>query len=541
MPPLNPSAASIVAAAAVAAPLPPPATNAGGDGVRKRRGRGAASSAYSSASSADDATTTISNCGNVGNGNNNVVVVDDDDVNNNTLLLPVADQRRRRDEGGGRLHRIGVALSGPSRAVAPVAIIGGTFTVYSSAIRTSNNDALTPLSIAYLILLALNYAVVPRLSKRYVHPETNKRSVALAEEAVKMGLGMGGWIISSYASAAASASDGIGGDASYGPESSSEQGGPVVAATLGVMSRQLQHWSPLSTLVAAGLPSALYALQGTLTYVAYQNLDAVTYNGLTQLKVLSSALCCYVVLGKRQGPMQLFALGLLMSSVAIFQGSWRDWFGVGGGGAATTKADNNNERKAVGGTTAASVAEGGGVADDVRRRCRQRLVSGVLPCLAATLLSGLAGAFSQRSLQTQVGTMHRDACFYTIEISFLSAACLVLSMGAEWYGKRRGRSLETTTPVARDGGRSTTTTHFFAHWTYSTLLPVTTRATAGLLTALVHRHLGSVIKGFALVLGLVFSALLQFALEGVDLTTGQLAGTALVLLSSWLHFTHSVD
>lgn len=556
MPPLNPSASSIVATAAVATPLPL-ATNAGGgdNGVlRKRRGRrGSASSSSSSSSALSSAdggvtTTTILNCGNndVGNGRNKNVVVDD-----------VADQRRRRqrrdEDDGGRLHRIGVALSGPSRAVAPVAIIGGTFTVYSSAIRTSNNDALTPSSIAYLILLALNYAIVPRLSRRYVHPGTNKRSVALAEEAVKMGLGMGGWIISSYATAA---SDGVvGGDASYGPESSSSSsgrgGGPLVAATLDVMSRRLQHWSPLSTLVAAGLPSALYALQGTLTYVAYQNLDAVTYNGLTQLKVLSSALCCYVVLGKRQGPMQMLALGLLMSSVAIFQGSWRDWFGVGngGGGAAATtmkKADNDDERKAVEGTAAASVAEGGGVADDVRRRRRQRLVSGVLPCLAATLLSGLAGAFSQRSLQTQAaGTMHRDACFYTIEISFLSAVCLVISMGAEWYGKRRGgRSSETTTTpvVARDGGQSTTTTtHFFAHWTYSTLLPVTTRATAGLLTALVHRHLGSVIKGFALVLGLVFSALLQFALEGVDLTTGQLAGTALVLLSSWLHFTHSVD
>ena len=36
-------------------------------------------------------------------------------------------------------------------------------------------------------------------------------------------------------------------------------------------------------------------------------------------------------------------------------------------------------------------------------------------------------------------------------------------------------------------------------------------------TALIHQHLGSVIKEFALVLGLVFLALLQFVLEGVDL------------------------
>jgi len=108
-------------------------------------------------------------------------------------------------------------------------------------------------------------------------------------------------------------------------------------------------------------------------------------------------------------------------------------------------------------------------------------------------------------------------------------------MGVEWL--RDGATTRTTTARA-EGGDSKKSSSFFQHWTYATLLPITTKATAGLLTALVHRHLGSVIKGFALVLGLVFSALLQFVLEGVDLSGGQLVGTALVLLSSWLHFTN---
>jgi UDP-sugar transporter A1/2/3 len=72
-------------------------------------------------------------------------------------------------------------------------------------------------------------------------------------------------------------------------------------------------------------PLVLYALQRTLTYAAYQNLDAVTFNGLTQLKVLSSALCCYLVLGKEQSAMQVASLGLLTFSTMVFQGSWKDW------------------------------------------------------------------------------------------------------------------------------------------------------------------------------------------------------------------------
>ena len=134
-----------------------------------------------------------------------------------------------------------------------------------------------------------------------------------------------------------------------------------------------------------------------------------------------------------------------------------------------------------------------------------------------------------------------DAYSYAVEISFLSAACLVLSMAME--RRLDGRCAGTSAETRKDehaNGTAPDSSRFFRHWTCSTLLPVTTKATAGLLTALVHRHLGSVIKGFALVLGLVFSALLQFALEGKDLTACQLAGTALVLLSSWLHFTNPV-
>ena len=154
-----------------------------------------------------------------------------------------------------------------TRTIAPMAIIGGTFSVYSSAMKLSHkNSDLTPLSILYLLLLALNHAIMPRLSRRFIHPKTNKRSVALAEELVKMTLGLGGWwVMSSYVAA----SD---------LESTTSTTMPSTTTTLSILSDQLQNWSPTSTLLAAGIPSALYALQAILTYNAYQNLDPVTYN-----------------------------------------------------------------------------------------------------------------------------------------------------------------------------------------------------------------------------------------------------------------------
>jgi UDP-sugar transporter A1/2/3 len=78
---------------------------------------------------------------------------------------------------------------------------------------------------------------------------------------------------------------------------------------------------------------------------------------------------------------------------------------------------------------------------------------------------------------------------------------------------------------------------YFDYWSWKTFIPITVKATGGILTALVHKQSGSVMKGFSLVLGLVISALLQTILDGEDLTMSQIFGTALILLSSWLHFT----
>jgi UDP-sugar transporter A1/2/3 len=289
-----------------------------------------------------------------------------------------------------------------------------------------------------------------------------------------------------------------------------------IQLTYRTLSKQLVHWSPQSTLIAAGIPSLLYAIQGTLTYTAYQHLDPVTFNGMMQFKVLSSALGCYIVLGQKLSGVHVATLALLMMSTLIFQGSWKEllWDRWVTRRKEYSVEENSNGKRGC---------------DTSSGQNKNNFWLGVLPCVGATLLSGLAGAFSQKSLQTSdVGSMmERDAYFYTVEISFLSAICLVISLTFHCWRDNVFEGKE------RNGLEDQV---FFRHWNYSTLLPISTKASAGVLTALVHRHLGSVIKGFALVLGLVFSALLQFALEGRDLTAEQLVGTMLVLLSSWLHF-----
>lgn len=365
-----------------------------------------------------------------------------------------------------------------------MAIVGSTVSVYTAALRHSSST-LTPISVCYLLLLAINYSIMPRISKKYFDKRISKESIALVEEVTKFSMGVAGFAITHPAGTEA-------------------------------RKAALRNWTLSSSFLAAGLPSALYAIQGVLTYTSYQNLDSVTFNGLTQTKTLSAALFCYLLLGKVQSPIQILALGLLSLSAVIFQGLLN---GLVSSSSTSTTRDLNKESSK----------------DLMKLKMRSSwFVLGVIPCLTATVLSGFAGALSQKSLQSIVGSMNRDAYFYSAEISFFSAVCLTLSIFSKRIsGKKEILDDKNAAPILE-----AKSTRYFQYWSYETFVPILVKATGGILTALLHKHAGSVMKGFALVLGLVFSGVTQTALDDKALTFSQALGTVIVLLSSWLHFTN---
>ena len=231
----------------------------------------------------------------------------------------------------------------------------------------------------------------------------------------------------------------------------------------------------------------LYAFQGVFQYVSQQHLDPVTFNGLTQTKTLSAAFCCWLVLGKIQSPVQILALGVLFASALVFQGY------LGGG---TNKAHTALKQS--------------------KQQNNDWFVLGVVPCLGAAFLSGLAGALSQKGLQ-MTGIMGRDPFLYTVEVSFFSAVALLVNM----------MKSQKSFLVTRAG------------WTWKTFIPIVMKAAGGVITALVHKYAGSVAKGFALMFGLVLSGALQLlASDNEKLQSHQVTGTLMIMLSTWLHFTH---
>jgi solute carrier family 35 (UDP-sugar transporter), member A1/2/3 len=409
--------------------------------------------------------------------------------------------------------------------VGPTALIGGTAAFYSAVYRHSA-CTLSPLSAFYLLLLALQTSIQPRLSRKFIKSTSNQQAVALTEEVVKTIFAAGLFFTcQDYAS---------------------------------IIQPALHNWSVSSSLAVAGIPSILYAAQGVLTYTSHQHLNAVTFNGLSQTKTVSAALFCYLLLGTRQSPIQMLAIGILFVSALIFQGLIfiRPHSSLEQSSSSSSSSSSSPPAK---GDTAASSSHppptnatsatisnesSSSSSSSSSSRDSTWFAKGIVPCLGATFLSGLAGAFSQRGLQT-VGGTGRNAFLFTIEISFYSALTLIMSMF--WNNNRhhfhsriinKNDSMKNTKTAAETTPFSWNKIWQHRHDMYLALIPITVKAMGGILTALVHKHAGSVLKGFALVLGLVLSGLLQTAVDRESLTVNQGIGTLLVMLSSWMHFTN---
>jgi UDP-sugar transporter A1/2/3 len=60
-------------------------------------------------------------------------------------------------------------------------------------------------------------------------------------------------------------------------------------------------------------------VQNYFALIAYQTLPPVTFNILNQTKTLSAAICCYLILGRKQSPAQILALFLLLLSALVIE------------------------------------------------------------------------------------------------------------------------------------------------------------------------------------------------------------------------------
>lgn len=300
-------------------------------------------------------------------------------------------------------------------------------------------------------------------------------------------------------------------------------------------------WSVKTWITIAGLPAFLYTIQNVAALMAYQNLESLTFNVLNQTKILSAALSCYFVLGKRrkwnlfyvsalqivqttthwcisniiESNMQIVSLLVLITSTLVIEqilhpGVFTSLMTLGG-------------EKSVWNGIAGSMANGGG----------RHVTHGVVPVMVASLISGMAGALTQKGTQGVQGDAPvwgkrrsvksrppRNAYLFSMEMSVASVILLLASLGMNSNGRDILRSPST----------------FFSNWTPGTFIPVITSSIGGILVGLVTKHAGSVRKGFALIFGLLLSGIFQARETGIG--SHQIAGGLLAATSLWMHTVH---
>jgi len=240
----------------------------------------------------------------------------------------------------------------------------------------------------------------------------------------------------------------------------------------------------------AFLPAALYALQNIAALQAYQNLDSLTFNVLNQTKTLSAALCCYLVMGRKQSVVQVFSLFLLLLSALIME--------------RLVPLDS-----VFSSDVTLELPEWGS----------QHWTHGVAPIMLASFISGLSGALSQKNLQSQGGG--RNPYLFSMELCAASALILAVSLFFSPDGKR----------IAEEG--------FWKGWTAATCIPILTNSVGGIIVGLVTKYAGSVRKGFALILGIFLSGVVQTLLQpDVGVSKEQAVGGVLAAFSLWLHATN---
>ncbi len=212
-------------------------------------------------------------------------------------------------------------------------------------------------------------------------------------------------------------------------------------------------------------------------------------------------------MGKVQSPLQILSLLILFGSACIIEKIlplqfWKREKKVNG--------DVSAEKKDVG--------EDKSKVGDLSESTKDNHTQGLLAVLLASFLSGLAGAFSQKNLQSTSTKGGRNSYLFTMELCVVSLIFMMCSM------------------VRSDDGKRIRSEGFFHNWTPQTFIPIMTNAAGGIVVGLVTKYAGSVRKGFALIFGLLLSGVLQaFMEEDSKISIEQVVGGCLAGLSLWMH------
>ncbi|CAF4138966.1 unnamed protein product [Rotaria socialis] len=229
------------------------------------------------------------------------------------------------------------------------------------------------------------------------------------------------------------------------------------------------------------IPSGLYAIQNNLLFIALSYLNAATYQVTYQLKILTTALCCVFMLGKKIDKHQWVSLCMLAIGVAFV--TW-------------PSSDEAAKRAST----------------QIQKSWAQQFI-GFGAVLSATLTSGFAGVYFEKILKTGPTSVWvrniQLAIFGTIfglVIVFLFDARAVMDKG------------------------------FFQGYSTVVWMVIFLQAIGGLIIAAVIKYADNIVKGFATSLSIILSSVVSyFVLNDFTPSLFFFMGTMLVITATFLY------
>ncbi|KAA1120610.1 hypothetical protein PGTUg99_008930 [Puccinia graminis f. sp. tritici] len=232
------------------------------------------------------------------------------------------------------------------------------------------------------------------------------------------------------------------------------------------------------------IPAVLYVIQNNLQFVAAANLDVATFSVTYQLKILTTALCSVVMLGRQLSVTKWTALFFLAVGVALVQ---LQNISTQPGGSSSKKSPADTADRFI----------------------------GFIAVTSACFTSGLAGVYFELVLKSSNKV---DLWIRNIQLSLFSLL----------------PALFTTlfTSSSQEG-------HMFSNFGFWAWATVLTQVIGGLVTALVIKFADNILKGFATSLSIILSTLAGVFIFGTPLPLGSALGSLVVLFSTYAYNSSS--
>mmetsp|Transcript_7363 Transcript_7363/g.11649 ORF Transcript_7363/g.11649 Transcript_7363/m.11649 type:complete len:271 (-) Transcript_7363:59-871(-) len=158
---------------------------------------------------------------------------------------------------------------------------------------------------------------------------------------------------------------------------------------------------------------------------------------------------------------------------------------------------------------------------------------GVLPALTASILSGFAAALTQRTLQRE----NRNPLLFNVELSIFSSMFILVGLLTPSRDVS-GHGYFATIRIGSSDFHRLLREGVTAGWTCQTWVPILNNAMGAIFVGMVTKYSGSVTKGFANILGILFSGILNQVVLKTSLSLQELVGGSIAIFSLWLHITN---